>query len=245
MTTVKLHPTPRETFGPFTVRDYAPHAETDRTILVLDDDLIGDAAISACRARSIDGTIENTKLVLVGFDTDAFATLHQLRGEYLTHEERDLGFVGMEKTGHGQTLQSFLMGECLPSLDGRVSLLGYSLSGAFAINLFAGSDAFEALGLVSPSLWLNPSLEDRLCSAATRLDRCSVALAVGECETEDAPGGGKSMFERVDELSEKLAPVMGDRFYYASGSHDDHTSVITSTMDRMITALAANSKMRR
>ena len=244
MTTVKLHPTPRETFGPFTVRYYAPHAETDRTILVLDDDLIGDAAISACRARSIDGTIKGVKLALIGFNADAFATLHQLRGEYLTHQERDLGFVGMEKTGRGQTLQSFIMDEFLPDLGERVSLLGYSLSGAFAINLFAGPDAFEALGLVSPTLWLNPSLEDRLCSAATRLDRCSVALAVGECETEDAPGGGKSMFERLDELSEKLAPVMGDRFQYTLGSHDDHTSVITSTMDRVVTALAAGSKTR-
>ena len=242
---VKLHPTPRETFGPFTVRHYTPHEETDRTILVLDDDLIGDAAISACRARSIDGTIKGARLVLVGFETDEFATLHQLRGEYFTHEQRDLGFAGMDKTGHGQTLQSFITDECLPPLGGRVSLLGYSLSGAFAIDLFAGSDAFEAVGLISPTLWLDPGLEDRLDSATIQRDRCSVALAVGEREAEHAPGDSKSMFERVVGLSEKLAPVIGDRFYYASGSHDDHTSVFTSTMDRMLTALAAGNETRR
>ena len=134
--TIRLKPSELELHGPFTLRRYEPVPEPKRTIFVLDDNLIGDAAIAALRARTISSHLDDVELLLVGFDAEDFGTLDPLRGEYLTFGEYDLGFAALPKTGGAGELDAFLKG-LAHAESSLVGLLGYSLSAAFAMR-FAG-----------------------------------------------------------------------------------------------------------
>ena len=165
-TSLNLHPTKREIAGPFSIRRYCAHPAPVRTIMFLDDELIGDAAIAAARARTIDGTLQ-------------------------------------------------------------------------AIELFVECGGFDALRLISPTLWLDTKLGGHLAVAIERRSDACVAVAVGEKEADVAFSQSRSMFEQVDALAKTLASSVGSRVRCFAGERDDHTLVITSQMDRMVVALGA------
>ena len=239
---ITLRPTARETFGPFTLRRYRPFSETERTILVLDDDFIGDAAIAAARARSIVGAIAGVELVLVGFDAACFGPLHQARGAYLTHREFDLSMVGMTATGQGEALEDFVTDP--GHFDGGQpsAILGYSLSGVFAINLLQRHETFRHLALISPSLWLDHSLADTLSQAMESSAERRLFLAAGERETELPPGDDKTMIERIKHTAGRLEPAFAGRMECAWHAGVDHYGAITAAMDRAILSLSDRSR---
>ena len=123
---INLKATNRVRHGSFSIRRYASGKEVRRRILVLDDDLIGDAAICALRARTIDGTLNPVELILLGFDVEDYEKLHACRGEFYTNREFDLSFYGIVKTGGGKELQEFI-GNIFKAGEGcDNSVLGYS-----------------------------------------------------------------------------------------------------------------------
>ncbi len=234
---IHLRPSSRQAVGPFTVRTYKPFSGPGRTILILDDDLIGDAAIAAARARAIDGTIRDVEFLLVGFDHETFGALHHARGRFFTHQPYDLSAAGMAVTGEAERLERFVTGGEHFEFSENSSILGYSLSGAFALDIFSRHPVFHQLGLISPSLWLDEALEERLATAlATAQDR-RLFLSVGTRETETPPNDPKSMIERVGAAGSRFQSSFSDRVDYAALETHDHCGVITAAMDRAIVFL--------
>lgn len=230
-----LHPTNRTAMGPFTFRRYAPQRKVERSLIVLDDELIGDAAISATRARTIDGTINGFELILVGFGVDRFGSLHRARGRYLTHDEHDLTIVGMPETGEGEFFQQFIVDNILPLTQAPIGLLGYSLSGAFAIELFAQFEMIDRVGLISPSLWIDDGLAGKLSFSADRRRGSGIFLTVGGHEIEIVANDGKTMCEQINEASEQIGQKWGSHLDYRPIAAADHTSIISNAMDLAIT----------
>lgn len=241
---INLKPTNRVGHGCFSVRRYASGKKVDRRILVLDDDLIGDAAICALRARTIDGTINPVELILLGFDVEDYEKLHACRGEFYTNRELDLSFSGIVKTGRGKELKEFI-GNIFKSSEGcDNSVLGYSLSGLFAARLFLESDYFDRVGLISPVLWVDPDVGRSLQEAVFMQPERTVFLAAGEMEEE-----------LIRKNTEAIKPENGRPFNGSSsgnlqslvhqfGMGCDHTATITAMMDRAILALASDRRLQ-
>lgn len=219
----------------FSLRRYRPVARPRRTLIVFDDELIGDAAIAACRLRTIDGSLADTELLLVGFGENRFAELHQRRGAGLTFFAHDLSIVGIEQTGTGRELAEFIRDEVQSLCAGEIGLLGYSLSGLFAIDLareMAGSCSY--LALLSPSLWLDVAVQDRLLDHMGKCHQLRVFLRVGGKEEQPIPGDRLTMCERVSAFGELLRSRYGERVEVRALADADHTSVILHAVDRAL-----------
>ena len=234
--TIRLKPSELVVHGPFTLRRYSPVPEPKRTILVLDDNLIGDAAIAALRARTVNGTLDDVALVLVGFDAQDYGTLHPMRGEYLTFGEYDLGFAALPKTGGAEQLADFLRG-LAREYSTLMGLLGYSLSAAFAMRFAGELERLEYIGLLSASLWLDAALEDELAATLEAHSDAKLHLSVGSLETDPAPLRTGSMVSLAENLAARLAPALGDRVDFQVIPESDHFGLLTAGMDRALTRI--------
>jgi len=235
---INLKSTSRVRHGSFSVRRYASGKEVDRRILVLDDDLIGDAAICALRARTIDGTLNPVELILLGFDVEDYEKLHACRGEFYTNREFDLSFSGIVKTGRGGELQEFI-GNIFKAGGGcNNSVLGYSLSGLFAASLFLESDYFDRLGLISPLLWVDPNVGRSLQEAVFMQPERTVFLVAGEMEKELISKNNET-FQPKSRSSDEVFSGGRRSLVHKVGMGCDHTATITAWMDRTIMKLAS------
>ncbi|QZD88737.1 hypothetical protein K3148_07625 [Qipengyuania aurantiaca] len=229
--TIRLKPSELVVHGPFTLRRYSPVPDPKRTILVLDDNLIGDAAIAALRARTVDGTLDDVALLLVGFDAEDYATLHPMRGEYLTFGEYDLGFAALPKTGGAEQLAEFLKG-LVRAESTLVGVIGYSLSAAFAMRFAGELERLEYIGLLSASLWLDAALENELAATFETRPDARLHLSVGGLETDPAPFRPGSMVSLAEDLAARLARSMEDRLDFHRVPESEHFGVLTAGMDR-------------
>ncbi|EDL48339.1 hypothetical protein [Erythrobacter sp. SD-21] len=231
--TIRLNPSGLEARGPFTLRRYSPVPDPKRTILVLDDNLVGDSAIAALRARTVSGLLDDVELLLVGFDAENFGALHAMRGEYLTFGEYDLGFAGLPATGSAAQLTEFL-GGLLREESTLVGVLGYSLSASFAMRFAGQLEGLEFVGLLSAPLWLDAGLEDELAATLQAHPKARLYLAVGSLENDPAPFRPGSMVSLAEALAARLAPAMEERLDFLILPESDHTAVIVTGMDRAI-----------
>ena len=231
---IALHPTDYETVGPFTWRRYAPLQKVQHSVIVLDDELVGDAAISALRARTIDGTINGVELILVGFAVDRFGPLHRARGRYFTNDEHDLVSLGMPETGEGEVLRQFIEETILTRSRAPVGLLGYSPSGAFAIDLFSRFEMLDRLGLVSPTFWIDDGSVNKLASSAARRRESKIFLTVGERESDIVANDGTSMRDQIAAAAALIGREYGSQIVYLPISEADHISIVTNAIDRAV-----------
>lgn len=220
----------------FTVRRFCPCESPARTLIVFDDELIGDAAISAARGRTIDGTLTDTELVLIGFGQSKFAALHQLRGQYFTFVEADLSVVGMVTTGAAAQLAAFVRDDVLGDCQREIGLIGYSLSALFAIDLLCQlGDRCNYLAMLSPSLWLDTQAETRLAGTLARRPETGLFLCAGGKEDQPIPADTLTMCERVAAQGTRLEAQFGSRAAHSVYPEADHTGIILAGMDRAIT----------
>ena len=233
---VALRPIKLETAdATFTVRRFRPTPQPSRTLIILDDELIGDAMIAAARLRAIDGSLPDTELLLVGFGDTEYGSLHQRRGASFTFAPCDLSLVGIETTGSASELSGFLREQVLPQCQSDIGLVGYSLSGLFAIDAIGALDGrCSYLAALSPSLWLDQTAEDRLAKKMAEDGNLRVFLGVGESEDDPIPGDDLSMQARVSRTGEELRRRFGERALIQIYARADHISVVLHAADRAI-----------
>lgn len=227
----------------YIIRRWVPCADVSQAMVVLDHELIGEALIGAARAMLVGGEIVPTAIYTVGFDTDQFGKLYRKRAEHLTMAPVDLGMLGIEKTGSGPKLLSFLQKRVLPTialelphLKARPALAGFSLSGLFALqaatqfpHLFGDISAF------SPSLFLDSEVQAKLATLLSQDQSRRLFLAAGRLEEDRAQTGLKQhMYELVTEMGASLQTDYGDRVVTRILESETHFSLPFSIMPPML-----------
>lgn len=149
-------------------------------------------------------------------------------------------------TGGGDAFMSFLLEEVVPlarqqtAIDpARISLMGHSLAGYFALDTLTHRPAaFAGYCAVSPSIWWDPP---RLMEAAESLDGSSarVTLAVGRREqSEDGSnprGDQRRMVDSLQELGRLLtAKLSQDQVHIHVFPDEDHASVVSPAAIRAL-----------
>lgn len=179
-------------------------------LLVLDDELIGELTIAGARALVISEEIAPLKIFTVGFCTEELSVLMGLRAKFLTFEQGCLNSLGLRETGRADELVKFIDEQALPRCETIPSLLGYSLSGSFALQAIAqGPTKFSNVAAISPSLWAEPRAETAAETALEINQEMLCHLAAGTGETDKAQTGQQlHMFEMVEALGSRL----GSRF---------------------------------
>ena len=227
----------------FNVRRWIPFDNVSNAIVVLDHELIGEATISAAKAMLVGGEIAPIAIYSVGFDAERFGDLYRKRANYLTMEAVDLEALGLEKTGSGPKLLSFLEKRVLPTIASelphlkvRPALAGYSLGGLFALkaavqypHLFGDISAF------SPSLFLDSEAQAGLAALLSLDQTRRLFLAAGKLEEDrDQTGLKQHMFELVAEMGASLENDYGDRVVTRIIESETHFSLPFSTVPAML-----------
>lgn len=146
--------------------------------------------------------------------------------------------AGRFETGGADTFLSFLLNEVVPltttkaSVDlARISLMGHSLAGYFALDVLTRRpDAFAAYAAVSPSIWWNPA---RLSRAVHDMDATSarVLLAVGRREQDDddpvSRRTQRRMVDAVQDIGAYLSARLPDQVEVTVFPDEDHASVVS------------------
>ena len=233
----------------FKLRCWIPGENVQRAMVVLDDELIGDAIIGTVQAMLVGGEIEPIAIYSVGFGADQFGDLYGKRAEYLTMEAADLGALGIEKTGGGPELLSYLTERVLPAIESelphlkrRPALAGYSLGGLFVLQAATQfPHLFGDLSVFSPSLFLGNEVQADLDTLFSQEQSRRLFLAAGKLEQDRAQTGLKQhMYELVAELGERLEAVHGNRIATRIVESETHYSLPFSTMPAMLRHLCGS-----
>ena len=227
----------------FTLRRTTIGADPVRTLIVLDHELIGDIAIGAARAMAAEGRLAGTRILSIGFDRPDLAKLSIARAASFTFERGRLDVAGWTDTGHAPKLIDFLSRTVLPmcvSDRERPSLLGYSLSGAFALQAPGHlQGAFDAVCAISPSIWAEPAAHAAIVAAAQADPKLRVYLRAGGLERDaDLTGLPKHLFELVQDTDQALQGVAPGRVFTAIHEEETHFSIPFAAMCGLLTALA-------
>ncbi|MFC5345685.1 alpha/beta hydrolase [Brevundimonas staleyi] len=146
--------------------------------------------------------------------------------------------AGRFETGGAEAFLAFLLDEAIPLAAGqvrvdpaRISLMGHSLAGYFALDVLTRRpDAFAAYAAVSPSIWWNP---ERLLEGVAGLQEtpAGVLLAVGRREQNDAPAderrNRRRMVDAVEDLGARLSARLPGRIRVEVFPDEDHASVVS------------------
>ncbi|MGI9360215.1 MAG: alpha/beta hydrolase-fold protein [Parasphingorhabdus sp.] len=184
--------------------------EPTACLIVLDDELIGELTIAAARALVISGEIAPLKIFTVSFCTDDLSVLMNLRAKFFTFEQGCLDSIGLCETGRADELLKFIDEQALSRCETIPSLLGYSLSGSFALQAVARNiKKFGNVAAISPSLWAEPRAETAAETALEVNQEMFCHLAAGTGETDkDQTGQQLHMFQKIEALGSRL----GSRF---------------------------------
>ena len=227
----------------FTVHRWIPCDNVSQAMVVLDHELIGDVVIGAAQAMLVGGEIAPLAIYSVGFDTVFFGDLYRKRAEHLTMDTVDLKALGIEKTGSGPKLLSFLekrllpmIARELPHLDVPPALAGFSLSGLFALQAATNfPHLFGDISAFSPSLFLDREVQAGLATLLSQDPSRRLYLAAGKLEEDRAQTGlDHHMHELVAELGARLQADYGDRVIARILESETHFSVPFSTVPAML-----------
>lgn len=146
--------------------------------------------------------------------------------------------AGRFETGGADAFLSFLLDEVVPlattqvSVDpSRISLMGHSLAGYFALDVLTRRPtAFAGYAAVSPSIWWNPA---RLSQAVDDMDATSarLLLAVGRREQDDNDPASRRnqrrMVDAVEDMSARLSARLPGQVDVCVFPNEDHASVVS------------------
>lgn len=213
-------------------------------VIVLDDELIGDLSIAAARALVIAGEIAPLKILTVGFGAEEINLLMSLRAKYFTFNKGCLNSIGLLNTGDGREMQGFLDEYVLPQFDVVPSLLGYSLSGTFALQAVAQrAGRYRNVVAISPSLWAEPLAEIAVERALQMNSGMLCHLAAGTNEEDKAQTGEQlHMFEKVEELGSRLKDLYADRVSMKLYEGETHFGAPFAAICDSLRAVITNSK---
>jgi predicted alpha/beta superfamily hydrolase len=234
--------------------------------IVLDSSLTFGTALERSSMYAAMGLIRPSVIVGVGYPGDVFASLHARTVDFTpetplgTHAEM-APMIGTEFGGADDFI-AFLIDELAPAIRSRCAeaspsrlvLHGFSLAALFsAYALMKRPEAFEAISIVSPSLWWNgfavlkllPGLEARLAETGARPD---ILVAVGAREQDlphKAPPALKledlqtkvreaRMVDAARDLAAALRGLPIGRFEYAEFDGEDHAGALTAGTGRAI-----------
>lgn len=216
---------------------------SQNTLIVLDDELIGNLAIAAAKALVMGGEVAPLTMIVIGFGNPDTPALMAARGRYLTFEEGCLDLLGMEETGQAGKLLDYLDGEVIPltsGMPGKPSLLGYSLSASFALHAaFSHGLGVGKVGAISPSLWAEPISGSLIEQTLERETNFVLCLAAGRNETDRAQTGhDQHMFEKVASLGEQLSGSFPARASWKVYEDETHWSAPFASISEMLRRLA-------
>ncbi len=217
--------------------------DPQNTLIVLDDELIGNLAIAAAKALVLGGEIAPLTIIAIGFGDPDTPALMKARGRYLTFGERCLDLLGMDGTGQGRELLDYLEEGIIPLTSGqpgKPSLLGYSLSASFALHAtFSHGLEVGKIGAISPSLWAEPISESVIEQTLERETSFVLRLAAGLKETDRAQTGhDQHMFEKVEALSKKLATSFPSSVSWKVYEGETHWSIPFASIADMLRRLS-------
>ena len=201
-----------------TIRRIVLGDEPEHTLIILDDELIGDLCVASARALAAQGSIPSIEIIAVGMGEADLAQLSVNRAANYTFESGRLDVLGWPDTGHAGALQEFLSRSILPSCSSpkaNRTIIGYSLSASFALQA-AQEIAHEigAIGAISPSVWAEPATIDAALTAFRDNTDLRAFLCAGGAE-EDAglTQLPRHMWEIVRDLGADLAAVDESRVW--------------------------------
>jgi predicted alpha/beta superfamily hydrolase len=202
----------------------------EHTLIVLDDELIGDLCVASARAMAAQGSIPSIEIVGVGMGEADLAELSIFRAANYTFEQGRLDGLGWSDTGHADEFRDFLARTVLPECTlpkAHRTIVGYSLSGSFALQAAQGiGDQIGAIAAISPSIWAEPAT-NKAALAAYRADpELRVFLMAGALENDAALTGlSKHMWEIVRDLGKDLAAVDDSRVWTQVYDGETHFSI--------------------
>ncbi len=213
------------------------------TLIVMDDELIGDLVIAAAKALVLGSEITPLTLILIGFGDVESSVLMETRGRYLTFSENCLRPLNMEAAGYGRELLNYLDEEIIPlttGIAGKPSLLGYSLSASFALHAaFAHGLPVGKIGAISPSLWAEPIASSLIAQTLERDADFVLHLSAGRKETDRAlTGHDQHMFEKVASLGEQLSDIFPTRTSWKIYENETHWSAPFASISEMLRRLS-------
>ena len=201
-----------------TIRRVVIGDEPEHTLIILDDELIGDLCVASARAMAAQGSIPSVEIIAVGMGEADLAQLSVNRAANYTFERGQLDVLGWPDTGHAGAIQEFLSTTILPSCSSpkaNRTIIGYSLSASFTLQAARGiAQQIGGIGAISPSIWAEPATTDAALSAFRENTDLRAFLCAGGAE-EDAglTELPKHMWEIVRDLGADLASVDESRVW--------------------------------
>jgi predicted alpha/beta superfamily hydrolase len=174
------------------------------------------------------GGMAQAYIVSVGYLPSDFA---RRDGDLAHHPYAD---AGRNKHAGGAAFEAFLLDELRPLIEAsypidadQAFLFGHSEGGLFAANVLAERPAaFRGYLIASPSIWMDPSIVNRVAAATKAGEGRRVYVAVGGAETPEMLDGERQLVAALTGQSSRLNVTSR---VYEGGTHLSYYPMLVAT----------------
>ncbi len=235
-------------------------------LFVLDSSLTFGTAVERLSMYAAMGLLQPAVVVGIGYPGDIYASLSARTVDFTTATpagtHAELAHIAGTASGGADEFLAFLLDELAPAVRarvpqasaGRVMLHGFSLGGLFAAYaLLSRPEAFEAVSIISPSLFWNDfavlkqldHFKRRLSETGARPDVLIGVGALEQQEPQHAPPGmdleglratvrKARMVDAARELAATVAALPVGRTQFLAFEAEDHAGALTAGTGRAI-----------